>query len=331
MSQIPEQALVTPLLGLESMPAAAGDTDTWRDEGGFMEAKLMAVAGTMAVMAGLGLIDRLELGVDRSLALSYGKGTLQSTFVMPARECHGGYINQVKGAKATFEAKLHVSSWSIPITAWISEEFNGSMTSQVCNTGIKGNMTTDFKAHTESVNLPEGSLTTVIYRTNPTVNAFTLDEGLAAAQLSGEIGILNTIPGVQIKTMDDIEGYLQGLAQLAANETSATVCGEKAWMHLKEPYKDQIKQLEAARLNNQHATGYEWKPTDITVNAPDAANFTTQYGDLLDQTLQNIKDKGLSIKLPDDKAKEKMSCDDASGPTVLLNSDLSAPSQGPTT
>jgi hypothetical protein len=302
----------------------------WRNEDtGSIEGRVALLVGSVSTAAIIGFVGGMGAGVSDGVTLKAGKGIVESTYVMPANVCHGGYIDKVDGASAKVQASVHASLFGHSIgskipTDWISETFKGNVTSVICNTGTNGTRRVNDTTHTDHVSIPEGSLNTYVFVTDPLADNFTSDGGFAAVEGENNINLLNTVPGIHIGTVDDIHNVLQGFAELEAFNTSATTCGQEVWGHEEAPYINKIKQDEVTQLNDDDPTDYHWTTSDVHVEAPTTANFHTQYGNYLDQAEAEAKSAGITINAPT-VAPE---CQDTSGPIQVLRSATEATDAG---
>jgi len=148
-----------------------------------------------------------------------------------------------------------------------------------------------------------------VYRTNPTVNAFTPDNGALMALTKNAENIINALPELQAHTTDGLMGKLDGYAELAADQTSTEACGPKAWDHLKPLYE---KSLKAQMVNEAYRWAPDLKLTEQEIDVEVTGEFhpTNQYDKLLKETKPLAEKNGVNFVLPDPS---KLVCTDSPG------------------
>ncbi len=237
----------------------------------FYPTMIAAGAATLA-LGGLGLAHNFFGSIKTETTLTAGEGALKSTFALD-KECYGGYVNEVKGAKAEINKKI----FGIGTTFKASETFNGDVTSEICNTGIDGEMVVDKKTHQTTVTIPATAFETTVYQTNPSdAKAWTSDNGAAVAIMKNFGNAVKVLPGgVDVKGGDELSSKLRGWALLSAYELSSKGCGTTAWPHIKDAYAAKIKDKVVA--NNNTFSDIQITPQEVTVNLPDSVAFKNQY------------------------------------------------------
>ena len=234
---------------------------------------LVGAAVLGAVVGVAGFFHSKEI-IKTETHISAGEGALKSTFELD-KECYGGYVNEVKGAKAEINKKLF---GKIGTTFKASETFNGDITSEVCNTGVDGEMIVDSKTHKTTVTIPATAFETTVYQTNPAdTKAWTSDNGAAVAIMKNFGNTVKVLPGgLDVKAGDELSSKLRGWALLSAYELSSKGCGKTAWPHIKDGYADKIKE-KVVTNNNTFNKDIQITPDDVTVNLPDTIAFKNQY------------------------------------------------------
>jgi len=283
-------------------------------ERGSMSAKLAVFAGSLIVAAGavLGAGDYAHHHplTKTEVAVSAGKGMLTAVRSLAVPEaCYGVYQNDVTGAKATFDYSFTPFGLKIPTTLSASSTFNGNLTSKVCNPSMDLSLSYNKATNRYKLTLPAGSFRTDVYRTNPTVNAFTPDNGALMALTKNAENIINALPELQAHTTDGLMGKLDGYAELAADQTSTEACGPKAWDHLKPLYE---KSLKAQMVNEAYRWAPDLKLTEQEIDVEVTGEFhpTNQYDKLLKETKPLAEKNGVNFVLPDPS---KLVCTDSPG------------------
>lgn len=248
-----------------------------------------------ALAYGLGIVHAWRGATETDVALNGGKGTVTNVYVMPPKECHGGYDAKIEGAKAEINTRIKLGGLRIPTTVRASETFNGTIANQVCNTGINGTEVINKQTHHVTVTIGKEALTTMVFQKNPAdPNAFTADNGIGVALYKNLANNVKTLPGgVDVKGPDQLQNRLRGWALLEAFDTSSQACGETAWKYLRSPYAEEIKKDVVAK-NNTYAD-YKITEQDVTVAVPETVDLATQYGPQLHRTKDALREQNINI------------------------------------
>lgn len=274
-------------------------------ERGSMSTKLYMTVGslTLAIAAG-GALGAGDYALHHPLiktevAVSAGKGMLTAVRSLAVPEaCYGVYQNDVNGAEATFDTTVPVFGRNITTTLSASSTFNGNLTSKVCNPSMDLSLSYNKATNRYKLTLPAGSFHTDVYRTNPTVNAFTRGNGALMALLKNSENTINALPKLQAHMTDGLMGTLDGYAELAADQTSAEACGPKAWDYLKPRYEESLKAQMVSEAN-RWAPDLKLTEQEIDVEVTGEFHPTNQYDKLLKETKPLAEKNGVSFVLPD--------------------------------
>ncbi|MEO8104960.1 MAG: hypothetical protein ABI602_01345 [Candidatus Saccharibacteria bacterium] len=291
-----EQPTNYPILHEQSFAADA--------ERGSISTKLALTLGTLVTAAvvggslGAGEFSLQHPLIKTEVAVSAGKGMLTS--VRPLAEaCYGVYQNDVTDASAVFEKKVTLPLLgTIGTTYKASSTFNGNITSKVCNDNTEVSLHYDKATGRFQLTVPGSAFHTEVSRTNPTVNAFTHDNGALMMIQRNFENEINVLPKLHANKSDNLLGTLDGYAELAADQTSAEACGPKAWPYLEPLYKEGLKQQlvdEAARWDPNLKLTKEKIDVDVTGEF----HPTTQYEKLLADIKPQAEKHGVSFALPD--------------------------------
>jgi hypothetical protein len=258
-----------------------------------------AILGTALAVAGWFLAQTI---IQKEVKITAGEGMLKEVFIMPPKECHGGYINAVSGTKAEVNMKIHVpfTPVEVPTTFRASEGFTGDVTDEVCNTGINGQKTVDTKNHKITIDIPPEALQTTVYQTNPAdAKAWTSDNGMAVAIMKNAGNVIKTLPaGLDLKAGDELQAKLRGWALLSAYDLSTKGCGNTAWPHLKPLYAVEIKK-GIVDQNNSALGATKITLEDVTVNLPDKVGFKNQYEEQFAAIQDKLVKSGVNFTMPD--------------------------------
>ncbi len=238
--------------------------------------------------------------IKTDVTVSAGKGMLTAVKSLARPEtCYGVYQNDVTGASAVFEKKVTLPLLgTVGTTYKASSTFNGNITSKVCNDSMEVSLHYNEATGRFQLTVPGSAFHTEVSRTNPTVNAFTHDNGALMMIQRNFENEINVLPKLQANKSDDLLGTLDGYAELAADQTSAEACGPKAWPYLEPLYADGLKQQlvdEAARWDPNLKLTKE----KIDVEVTGEFKPTTQYDKLLADTKPQAEKHGVSFALPD--------------------------------
>lgn len=293
-----EQPLINPILREQFFGADA--------ERGSISTKLAMTLGSLitAFVVG-GSLGAGEFALQHPLiktevAVSSGKGMLTAVKSLARPEtCYGVYQNDVTGASAVFEKKVTLPLLgTIGTTYKASSTFNGNITSKVCNDSMEVSLHYTEASGRFQLTVPGSAFHTEVSRTNPTVNAFTHDNGALMMIQRNFENEINLVPNLRTNKSDNLLGKLDGLAELEADQTSAKACGPKAWTYLEPLYKEGLKQQlvdEATRWDPNLKLTKEKIDVDVTGEF----HPTTQYDKLLADTKPLAEKYGVSFALPD--------------------------------
>lgn len=261
----------------------------------FPGARFIGLVALTSTTAGtLGFVHGISGIVEDEVTLNGGTGTIVAAYRMPPNECHGGYDTEVAGAKAEFNKKINIGTFSIPTTYKASETFNSVVKNEICNTGVDSKIEFDKKSNHLTWTVPAKSLTTRVYTKDLTDEGmFTSDNGAAAAVYKNFANLVKVLPaGLDVKSADELRNRLQGWATLAAYTTSTEGCASIAWKYVKPLYeKELIKQAQSNALFG----GRKLSPSDITINLPDQVEFKNQYAGQLDKIQDDFGRDGVTI------------------------------------
>lgn len=263
--------------------------------------KFAAGAVLVAMMVGgasvAGFVSRLknEVSIDSQTRIDPGKAELTAVYPIAPNTCYGVYQDQVTGAKAEVPHSLDIFGATIPTTLNVSSTFTGSVTSEVCTTGVAGSIVRPDSSHAV-LTVPAGSFNTIVYPTDPTHSLVVAGGGLLTQEINNFFNLAKLLPNVTSTPPDDMYSALSGQAQLAAFAVSSKSCGKQAWPLLKTVYAKQVAQ--------QVATQDGIPVENVTVNLPDAISFKDQYYAKEQKVLGSaiVKSGGLVISAPADVA-----------------------------
>lgn len=273
-------------------------------ERGSISSKLAMTVGSLVMaMAVGGALGAGEYALHHPLiktdiAVSAGKGTLTDVSTIVPQACYGVYRDNVNGAKASYNTTIPLFGIKIPTTLSASSIFNGNITSKVCNDSMSLDLHFDKSTNKYELTVPGSAFHTDVYRTDPTVNAFTSDNGALMALMKNAENDINALPKLEAHKTDGLMGTLNGYAELAADQTSAEACGPKAWLYLEPLYKISLQKQLTAEANR-------WRPElkltqdDFRVAVEGDVVFTTQYDKQLTEIKVQAAKHNVTIKLPD--------------------------------
>lgn len=248
-------------------------------------------AGSLGFFAGV----KDEIHVDSQTRLDLGKAELTAVYPIAPNTCYGVYEDQVSGAKAEVPNNLSVFGMTIPTTLNVSSTFTGPITSEVCTTGVAGNLKKPDSNHAV-VTIPAASFNTIVYPSDPTHSLVVTGGGLLTEAMNNFFNIAKLLPSVTSTPPDDINSFLSGQAQLAAFAVSTMSCGREAWPLLKNAYGKQVAQ--------QIATLEGIPVANVTMILPDEIDFKDQFYSKEQQVMGSsiVKDGNLVISAPSDVA-----------------------------
>jgi len=271
-------------------------------ERGSISTKLAMVAGSAIVAAGFAL-GAGENAIHHPMIknetdVSAGRGTLTAVKKIVPEACFGVYEADINGATAKYSKTFKLGPLSIPTSYSASSTFNGNLTNRVCHDSFSLEKIYDKTTKKYNVTLPGSAFHTDVYRTNPLVNAFTPDNGFLMAKRKDIENDLNSIGNISVHHTDGLMGTLNGLAELAADQTSTEACGHKAWIHLEPMYTDAL-QGELVADANYWAQQLGLKKSDFNVIYKGKITFTNQYANELKAAKVEADKLGVEMKLPD--------------------------------
>lgn len=285
-------------------------------ERGSMSTKLAVLAGTLFVAAGAvlgaGNYARHNPPIDKTNTISAGKGTVTSVSTFDVAEsCIGVYKDRVTDASAEFNMKVTLPWLGKVGTSYSAKStYNGEQTTEVCNKDMVLNFSYNKDTNKAELQVPGDAFSTTVYRTDPTVNAFTHRNGVLMMIQRNFENEINVLPKLAANKSDDLLGKLDGYAELAADQTSSEACGPKAWLYLEPLYEISLKKRLIGEAN-RWIPGNKLTLDDVSVSVTGKVNFTNQYADLLAKTKAQAGEHGVTFVLPDPN---KLDC--------TVNSDL---------
>jgi hypothetical protein len=242
--------------------------------------------------------------VENKIVVGGGKGMLTGVQTLAEPEaCYGVYQNDVTGASADFEQTLKVPFLGkVGTTYSATSTYNGNITSQVCHDSTNLNFRYNEATKQFDLSVPASAFHTNVYRTDPTKDTLHHRNGVLMMIQRNFENEVNVIPNLNANRSDDLLGKLDGLAELAAYQTSAKACGPKAWLYLEPLYKAAL-QKQLVNEANRWAPQLKVKSSDINVAVTGGdINFTTQYDTQLASTKTQAQKAGVTIMVPSPNA-----------------------------